>query len=92
MPTFAATYINPRGKAAVIDVEAADPSQAKRSLRLRGIRATEIKQKTETSVSEFNAKALLNQKLNFSRFSELIETRPGIKDKAVFASKMAAWR
>ena len=90
MPTFAATYINPRGKAAVIDVEAADPSQAKRSLRLRGIRATEIKQKTEASVSEFNAKALLNQKLNFSRFSELIETRPGIKDKAVFASKMAA--
>ena len=51
MPTYAATYINPRGKAAVIDVEAADPGQAKRSLRLRGIRATEIKQKTEASVS-----------------------------------------
>ncbi|MEB3326145.1 MAG: type II secretion system F family protein [Synechococcus sp.] len=90
MPTYAATYINPRGKAAVIDVEAADPGQAKRSLRLRGIRATEIKQKTQSSISESNARSLLNQKLNFSSLSELIEARPGIREKAVFASKMAA--
>ncbi len=90
MPTYAATYINPRGKASVIDVEAPDPSQAKRSLRLRGIRATEIKPKTQASVGESKAGALLNQKLSFSTFSALIETKPGIKEKAVFASKMAA--
>ncbi len=90
MPTYAATYINPRGKASVIDVEAPDPNQAKRSLRLRGIRATEIKPKTQASVGESKAGALLNQKLSFSTFSALIETKPGIKEKAVFASKMAA--
>ncbi len=90
MPTYAATYINPRGKASVIDVEAPDPSQAKRSLRLRGIRATEIKPKTQASVGESKAGALLNQKLSFSTISALIETKPGIKEKAVFASKMAA--
>ena len=81
MPTYAATYINPRGKASVIDVEAPDPSQAKRSLRLRGIRATEIKPKTQASVGESKAGALLNQKLSFSTISALIETKPGIKEK-----------
>ena len=90
MATFIATYINPQGKSALIDIEAADPIQAKRSLRLRGIRATEIKAKTERSATSSGAANQLNQTLKFSKINELLEAKPGIKDKAVFASKMAA--
>jgi type IV pilus assembly protein PilC len=51
MPAFVATCINPRGKSFLVDIEATDPAHAKRSLRLRGIRATEIKAKPKTTNS-----------------------------------------
>ena len=90
MATFIATYINPQGKSAQIDIEAPNPLQAKRSLRLRGIRATEIKVKPNATATSSSAAAQLNDKLRFSKLSELLEAKPGIKEKAVFASKMAA--
>ena len=90
MATFIATYINPQGKSALIDIEAPNPLQAKRSLRLRGIRATEIKVKPNATATSSSAAAQLNDKLRFSKLSELLEAKPGIKEKAVFASKMAA--
>ena len=90
MPTFVATYINPQGKSALVDIEAPNPAQAKRDLRLRGIRATEIKAKPKTSATGSSAASQLNKQLRFSQFSELLEAKPGIKDKAVFASKMSA--
>jgi len=90
MPSFVATYINPQGKVALVDVEAPNPAQAKRSLRLRGIRATEIKAKAKTTATSTSAASQLNQKLKSSKLSALLEAKPGIKEKAVFASKMSA--
>lgn len=90
MPTFVATYVNPQGKPALVDIEAPNPAQAKRTLRLRGIRATEIKAKTKSTVTGSSVEAQLKEKLKFSKISELLEAKPGIKEKAVFASKMSA--
>jgi type IV pilus assembly protein PilC len=90
MPAFVATYVNPQGKSVLVDIEATDPAQAKRSLRLRGIRATEIKAKPKTTATGSSAAAQLSEKLKFSKLNELLEAKPGIKDKAVFASKMSA--
>lgn len=90
MPTFVATYLNSQGKSALIDIEAPNPIQAKRNLRLRGIRATEIKVKPNATATSTGAAAQLNDKLRFSKLNELLEAKPGIKEKAVFASKMAA--
>ncbi|MDA0717759.1 MAG: type II secretion system F family protein [Cyanobacteria bacterium] len=90
MAHFIATYINRQGGSALIDIEADDPIQARRSLRLRGIRPIEIKVRqraTATSAGEANR---LLEKLNLSKLKELLEAKPGIKEKAIFASKMAA--
>ena len=90
MAYFVATYINRQGNSALVNIEAADLIQAKRSLRLRGIRATEIKIKPKATARSSSAATQLHNKLRFSRLNELLETKPGIKEKAVFASKMAA--
>jgi len=90
MPAFVATCINPRGKSFLVDIEATDPAHAKRSLRRRGIRATEIKAKPKSTATGSSAAAQLSEKLKFSKLNELLEAKPGIKDKAVFASKMSA--
>jgi type IV pilus assembly protein PilC len=90
MAYFVATYINRQGNTALVNIEAADLIQAKRSLRLRGIRATEIKIKPKATARDSGAATQLHDKLRFSRLNELLETKPGIKEKAVFASKMAA--
>ena len=90
MANFVATYINRKGASALIDIEAADLIQARRSLRLRGIRATEIKVKQEATATSLIAASQLQDKLKFSRLNELLEAKPGIKEKAIFASKMSA--
>jgi type IV pilus assembly protein PilC len=90
MPAFVATYVNPQGKSVLVDIEATDPAQAKRTLRLRGIRAIEIKAKPKATATGSRAASQLSEKLKFSKLNELLEAKPGIKDKAVFASKMSA--
>ena len=90
MAYFVATYINRQGASALIDIEAADLIEARRSLRLRGIRATEIKVKQEATATSSSAATQLQDKLKLSRLNELLEAKPGIKEKAIFASKMAA--
>jgi type IV pilus assembly protein PilC len=90
MANFVATYINRKGASALIDIEAADLIQARRSLRLRGIRATEIKVKQKATATSSSAATQLHDKLKLSRLNELLEAKPGIKEKAIFASKMAA--
>ncbi len=90
MPTFTASYTNSRGKIRAIDVDAGDALQAKRRLRQRGIRVTDIKIKPQSSASSQLAQRELQQKLRFSGFKSAFERRPGIKHRAVFASKMGA--
>jgi type IV pilus assembly protein PilC len=86
MPTFTAKFLK-NGRDASINVDAPDLLNAKRRLRLRGIRVTDIKISSNSSASSQKA---LRRKLLTSILSSRFEARPGVKAKAVFASKLAA--
>ncbi|MFQ6539572.1 MULTISPECIES: type II secretion system F family protein [Aphanothece] len=88
MPTFIANYVN-NGKETSVNIDAPDAVQAKRTLRLRGIRVTAITPKAGGSATSQKAAAELRQKLKFSGLTSLFERRPGVQAKAVFASKLA---
>jgi type IV pilus assembly protein PilC len=90
MPTFTASYTNSRGKTVAIDVEAGDALQAKRRLRQRGIRVNDIQVKKRSSTSSREAEKKQQQQLRFSGLKSVLERRPGIKHRAVFATKMGA--
>jgi type IV pilus assembly protein PilC len=90
MPTFVASYTDKKGRSAAIDIEAPDAVQAKRTLRQRGIRVIDVKAKAKQSATAQKAGAELGKKLQFSGLNSLLEAKPGIKQKAVFASKMSA--
>ena len=86
MPVFIATYAGPAGQSRSLTVKAADLSQARKLLRRRGIRAEELKPASEnTRGNESGSSGLLSFDLN-----KLFEKPPGVKEKAVFASKLAA--
>ncbi len=90
MPTFVATYRSSQGKQRSLNVEAADVTTAKRNLRRRGIQATSIKQQVDNSPSGTGkAKGAAGGSL-MDQINGLLEGKPGIKEKALFASKMAA--
>ncbi len=90
MPTFIASYTNSRGRPASIKVEAEDPIQAKRKLRQRGIRVIEVKSKSSRSGAGGKAGSAGPDSGAAARFRKLLEAKPGVKQKAVFANKMAA--
>ena len=91
MPAFVATFKNSRGKVETLTVEAADAMAAKRELRRRGIQTDNIERKAETSASARLAKDVAAQQQSLgARLSSLLEQKPTIRDKAVFASKLAA--
>ena len=90
MPTFVASYTNRRGRTASINVEAADALQAKRKLRQRGIRADEIKTKPGRLRATGKGGANPANQSRVTAFRQLLEVKPGVKQKAVFANKMAA--
>ncbi|MFM7676621.1 MAG: type II secretion system F family protein [Synechococcus sp.] len=90
MPTFVATYRTTRGKERSLRLEASDAVTAKRNLRRRGIHATSIKQQTDSSPtgSAKTRKAAGGSLID--QINSLLEGKPGIREKALFASKMAA--
>jgi type IV pilus assembly protein PilC len=90
MPTFVASYTNSRGLPASINIEADDPIQAKRKLRQRGIRVIEVKSKLSRSGAGGKAGGATADSGAAARFRRLLEAKPGVKHKAVFANKMAA--
>ena len=75
---FIATYKDRRGKEKSLKLKAADLASAKRSLRQRGILALSLK--ADSGSSEKVQRGL----------SLSLEKAPGVKEKAVFASQMAA--
>ena len=86
MPTFTATYTNAAGQSRQMTVQAADLSGARRSLRQRGIVPTTLEQASGAAkASGGQANSLLNADLG-----KLLEARPGVREKALFANKMAA--
>ena len=89
MPAFVATYRTSRGKVTSLTLEAADALAARRDLRRRGIQAESIERQAaapgRAGPAGTKQTATVSQQL-----SSLLEGKPGIRDKAVFASKLAA--
>ena len=75
---FIATYKDRQGKEKSLKLKAADLASAKRSLRQRGILALSLKADSGSSEK-------VQRSLSLS-----LEKAPGVKEKAVFASQMAA--
>ena len=90
MATFIATYLGPTGQQRTVSVKAAGIAEAKKQLRRRGIRATELRTATEPSNSKgSSADHGASRALGFD-LSRALEKTPGVKEKAIFASKLAA--
>jgi type IV pilus assembly protein PilC len=89
MPAFVATYRTSRGKVTSLTLEAADALAARRDLRRRGIQAESIERQAVAPGRAAPAGAKQTATLS-QQLSSLLEGKPGIRDKAVFASKLAA--
>ena len=91
MPSFIATYAGPTGQPRDLTLKANDLAEARKQLRRRGIRATNLRaatsdrKKGSEDARNAEAKGLLSIDLN-----KAFEQAPGVKEKAVFASKLAA--
>ena len=91
MPSFIATYAGPSGQPRNLKVKAGDLAEARKQLRRRGIRATNLRaapsdqQNRSEDSGNAEGKGFLSINLNTA-----FEKPPGVKEKAVFASKLAA--
>ena len=91
MPSFIATYAGPSGQPRNLTVKAGDLADARKQLRRRGIRATNLRasaadqQNRSDESGKTEGKGFLSINLNTA-----FEQPPGVKEKAVFASKLAA--
>jgi len=63
---------------------------AKKQLRRRGIPANDLRPVQVNNANRFEQKETTQNSLNIKNFNNLFEKPPGIKEKAVFASKLAA--
>ncbi|HJN35130.1 MAG TPA: type II secretion system F family protein, partial [Prochlorococcaceae cyanobacterium Fu_MAG_50] len=98
MASFVATYESATGQSRTITVTAADPVAAKKLLRRRGIRPLQITanaDKASTNKEKKGNKQQNNpdsakQGLLSKDLGKLFEKPPGVKEKAVWASKLAA--
>jgi len=89
VPAFVATYRTSRGKVTSLTLEAADALAARRDLRRRGIQAESIERQAAAPGRAGTAGSKQTASLS-QQLSSLLEGKPGIRDKAVFASKLAA--
>ncbi len=96
MATFTATYTSATGQERTLTVKANDVATAKRQLRRRGIKANELR--TSETGSGRNRKKGTAAKANGTSggsllsidLGEAFQKPPGVKEKAVWASKLAA--
>jgi type IV pilus assembly protein PilC len=88
---FIATYSGRDGKSKKLKLAAVDMTAARSELRRRGITTTKLVQDFARAASQGGEKqqdgSLLNREINLG---PLLEQSPGVKDKALFASKLAA--
>ena len=90
MASFVATYNSSTGQPRNLTLKAADLVEAKRLLRRRGIKAIELKAAdTGKKASGNDGKEEQRSLLSFD-LGRAFEKPPGVKEKAVFASKLAA--
>ena len=82
MPNFSATYTNRSGQTRTLQLQASDPARARRELRRRGIVPSRLEPVTGKPAA---ASTVFGMDL-----SSLLEAKPGIREKALFANKLAA--
>ena len=87
MASFVATYTGSTGQPRTLTVRAADLSEARKQLRRRGIRATDVKPSGNDTRGSEKKEAGGGMSFDLGR---ALEKAPGVKEKAVFASKLAA--
>ena len=93
MPQFNATYTNKSGQTRQLVVQAADAPSARRDLRRRGIVPSSlaiVRGKAAAGTASKDPGKANGNKLLSSDLSTLLEARPGIREKALFANKLAA--
>jgi type IV pilus assembly protein PilC len=90
MASFLVSYSGPTGRPRTLTIEAANLTEAKKLLRRRGIRADELR--TASPKNKKKTSQISANKNNFSSFNinHLFEKVPGVKEKAIFASKLSA--
>jgi type IV pilus assembly protein PilC len=93
MPQFNATYTTKSGQTRQLVVQAADAPSARRDLRRRGIVPSSlaiVRGKAAAGTASKDPGKANGNKLLSSDLSTLLEARPGIREKALFANKLAA--
>ena len=88
MPTFSATYTTKSGQNRNIRLQASDLGSARRSLRQRGIIPSSLQAFAGETIQR--KKAGSANSLFSADLAQLLEAKPGVKEKAVFANKLAA--
>jgi type IV pilus assembly protein PilC len=87
MASFVASYQASGGKTRQMRVDATDLLDAKRQLRRRGILTTKLEASPTTSSKTNKPNPAPSSNFNWQ---QLLEAKPGIRDKALFANKLAA--
>ena len=90
MASFVATYTGSTGQPRSLTLKAADLAEAKKLLRRRGIRASDVKPAPGKGSQSSRPGDQSRGGLLSVDLSQLMEKAPGVKEKAVFASKLAA--
>lgn len=103
MGAFIATYTDPQGRERSLQLDASSLVEAKRNLRLRGIRATSVEAANQADQPAMangaaptvnrasSATPVAKRPTNRgSSLAQLLEAKPGIREKALFASKLSA--
>ncbi len=90
MAAFIASYAGPTGQPRTVTIKAANLAEAKKLLRRRGIRAEELRPVSPGNTQDGNADGADTAGLISIDINRLFEKAPGVKEKAVFASKLAA--
>ena len=95
MPTFNATYTTRNGQTRQLSVQAPDPTAARRQLRQRGIvpqslSAAEAGQNGKNGKGGPTGATGGKQSLLSMDLNQLLEAKPGVREKALFANKMAS--
>ena len=88
MPTFTASYTTASGQNRNIRLQASDLGSARRSLRQRGIIPSSLQ--AFTGAASKTKKVGSANSLFSADLSRLLEAKPGVKEKALFANKLAA--
>jgi len=90
MATFLVSYSGATGRPRTLTIKAADLIEAKKLLRRRGIRADELRPAIPGSNQNKKGREAAGNPFASFNVDRLFEKVPGVKEKAIFASKLAA--